>query len=143
MKDFDILEIIKVLRGILVIIAGLGCLWFWCRTRLWLPVYIHVMALFALALGFWMITTVPKEAPLNAKSIFFQAFLIMVFPAIVYFFFVIFGGQQAAYKTKLKKYIICSHCKEIIRNDQSNNDILGEEIFDLNQYCPFCGITLG
>ncbi len=80
----------------IVVMVGLGLLntWIWLRYPRRFPRYVHVLAVFALALGglpFLVDTTL--LTPANLPSILV---LLTVLPTLVYVAFVFYGGCDAA-----------------------------------------------
>ncbi len=122
----SILKIVEGLHGLIIIISALGFFLFWFRTRLWLPRYVHIMAILSFLLGLGMLHMVPSDAPIYKDAGWFALpFIILLFPAMVYFFFIFYGGQSAAYENnKSIDKIECGYC--------------GNEYYD-SDICPNCG----
>lgn len=83
-------------------VAAVGFLIFWSRTRFWLPKYAHVLAAIALLIGIWCASTIPDDAPISKRGPLGKLLLALALPAMVYFFFVFYGGQKAAFRRKPK-----------------------------------------
>jgi len=92
----------QLLHGVLLLISAVGFFIFWARTRFWLPKYAHVLAATGLVVGVWCASNVPKDAPLGKQSSMAKLLFALVLPAMVYFFFVFYGGQKAAHRRKPK-----------------------------------------
>lgn len=103
----QLLKGIQLVHAILFILGAIGFFFFAWRTRFWLPRYVHVMAFVASLIGvaLWYVSRVPGT-PRTAPLI-----LALIFPAIVYFFFVFYGGQQLAFKKRFEKRVQCPSCK--------------------------------
>ena len=97
----------------LAVLAAIGFFRFWVRTRFWFPRYVHYMAIASLAIGIWLLTIVPADAPVNRSEYrsIVGALFVLLFPAIVYIAFVFGGGQHAAYGDRLRRQgRACPHC---------------------------------
>jgi hypothetical protein len=92
----------QVLHGVLLALAAVGFFVFWTRTRFWLPKYAHLLAAIGLAVGIWCVSGVADDAPLGKHGPVVKFLGALILPGIVYFFFVFYGGQQAAFKRKSK-----------------------------------------
>jgi hypothetical protein len=98
-----VLRAFHALHGIALAAAAVGLFAFWLRTRLWLPRYVHVLALLATMLGVGMACMVPDDAPINRQlGPLGYVVVVAIFPALVYFFFVFYGGQRAAYDRMMR-----------------------------------------
>ena len=92
----------QLLHGVLLALAAVGFFIFWARTRFWLPKYAHILAGIGLAVGIWCVSTVTDDAPISKKGPVVKLLFALVVPAIVYFFFVFYGGQEAAFRRRPK-----------------------------------------
>lgn len=90
----------QFLHAVLLFLCAVGFFIFWARTRFWLPKYAHILAAVGLAVGVWCVSNVPPDAPINKKGPTAKSLLALAVPAIVYFFFVFYGGQKAAFRRK-------------------------------------------
>lgn len=99
MRLYEAMRGAHAVHGVLLAIAAIGFFRFWARTRFWLPRYVHYLAAFALALGLLLVSMAAPDAPINRDPWGGpkKTAMVLVFPALVYFFFVFFGGQAAAY----------------------------------------------
>jgi hypothetical protein len=128
MSVWDWLTAAHAIHVGLVVVAAIGFLHFWISTRFWLPRYAHYLGGLGLALGLGCLALMPPDAPINQGGWggLKKALLVLTFPALVYFFFVFYGGQRAAYeRTHLPRLVACPHCREA--------DVLPGEP------CPNCG----
>jgi hypothetical protein len=64
----------------------------------------HILAAMSLAvaLGLFSVSNPPVDAPINRGGQITKFLFVLTFPAIVYFFFVFYGGQRAAFRRKEK-----------------------------------------
>lgn len=92
----------QLVHAVFLAIAAVGFFIFWVRTRLWLPKYVHVLAAIGLAVGVWCASNVPNDAPISKEGPIAKLLLPLTVPAMVYFFFVFYGGQKAAFRRKPK-----------------------------------------
>jgi hypothetical protein len=92
----------QVLHGVLLGVAAVGFFSFWARTRFWLPQYAHILAAIGLAVGIWCVSSVTDDAPINKQGPVVKTLGALILPAMVYLFFVFYGGQQAAFRRKSK-----------------------------------------
>lgn len=92
----------QFLHAALLILSAVGFFIFWVRTRFWLPKYAHILALIGLLVGAWAVSTTPEDAPINKAGPLGRFLLALAVPAMVYFFFVFYGGQRAAIKHRRK-----------------------------------------
>ena len=83
-------------------IAAVGFFIFWSRTRFWLPKYAHVLAAMALLVGIWCASTISDDAPITKQGPIAKLLPALALPAMVYFFFVFYSGQKAAFRRKSK-----------------------------------------
>ena len=93
---------IQYFHLVVVGLAAVGFFVFWARTQFWLPKYAHILALIALLIGAWIDSTIPKDAPIMRAGPVGRILLVLLLPGMVYFFFVFYGGQRAAFAHKPK-----------------------------------------
>jgi drug/metabolite transporter superfamily protein YnfA len=91
-----------LVHGIIFVIAAVFHVWFWIRRGLWVPTYVHVMALIALMIGLWLEPVVPDEAPVRAQGVLGYLMIMLIFPAIVDGTFVLLGGPKEALDAKTR-----------------------------------------
>ena|SRR5581483_10254335 len=111
------LQAFQIFHGVAAVVAALGFFSLWKRSKFWLPTYVHVMAAISLVLGIgfvWLVSTAPRlpdpSGPSPRTQHFAQLLLPLIFPALVYFFFIFYGGQQAAFSRSLMS-TPCPFCK--------------------------------
>jgi len=92
----------QLLHAVLLLISAVGFFIFWARTRFWLPKYAHILAAIGLVVGVWCVSNVPSDAPLSKQGPVAKFLFALILPAMVYFFFVFYGGQKAAHRRKPK-----------------------------------------
>jgi hypothetical protein len=92
----------QVLHAVLLAVTAIGFFLFWARTRFWLPKYAHILRFVGLAVGLWCVSISPDDAPINKYGPIGKFLLALAVPAMVYFFFVFYGGQEAAHRRKPK-----------------------------------------
>jgi 4-amino-4-deoxy-L-arabinose transferase-like glycosyltransferase len=134
----DLLKGLTLLHGVILVAAAIVFFWFWTRTRFWFPRYVHVLAIIALALGIYMSATVSDDAPINKHGPYAKILIVFFLPAFVYFFFVFFGGQHAAYRNRCTS--LCPHCGQPVpmrRGNKKNGP--DRESPSFRQQCPHCG----
>jgi hypothetical protein len=94
----------------LLIIGAYGFFKFWRRTRFWLPKYIHVLAAIGFLLMLWVLSMAPADAPVNRWGPVPRFLFALVLPAIIYFFFVFYGGQRVAFDRSVATKLPCPFC---------------------------------
>lgn len=92
----------QVLHAAFLATAAIGFFLFWARTRFWLPKYVHILGFIGLAVGIWCAAITPDNASINKYGPLGKFLLALAVPAMVYFFFVFYGGQKAAHGRKPK-----------------------------------------
>jgi hypothetical protein len=104
-------DTLYAIHVLVAVAAAWGFFRYWHRTKFWLPRYIHYLAAIALAVGIYMETIVPPDAPINQGEWreLKRALSVLVFPALVYLFFVFYGGQQAAHEIA-RPPVRCEYC---------------------------------
>ncbi len=93
---------LRMLHGILLAIAAVGFFAFWFRTRFWLPTYAHVLGAIGLIVGIFSVSSATPDAPIAKYGVVGKTLVVLALPAMVYFFFVFYGGQKEAYRRKAK-----------------------------------------
>lgn len=94
-----------IIHGLVILIAGVFHLWLWARRRFWVPRYVHIIAAIALVIAIflgWMGFSIGNVNN-PEKAIRVCILMIILFPSIVYFFFVFYGGVEAAYKSRMPR----------------------------------------
>jgi hypothetical protein len=88
-----------------------------------------------LAAGIWCASITPADAPIKKASPIGRFLFPLEVPAMVYFFFVFYGGQHAAFSSRFPKALRCPSCDVEIASDLGASD--GQ------QRCPHCGQVFG
>ena len=101
-------ESYQFVHGLLAILAAIAFFRLWKLTRFWLPKYVHVLAAIGFVVGVaivWLISQAPRlpdpHGPSTRTQHITLLLLPLMFPAMVYFFFVFYGGQHAALSSRL------------------------------------------
>jgi hypothetical protein len=138
----DLLKGLNFLHAISFVVGAFGLFMFWARKRFWCPIYIHVMAAVALALGTWMMATIDDSAPICKYGSVGKVLIALCVPAMVYFVFVFYGGQRAAYESRFIEVPQCPRCQSPLPVDLRPGGPDGESPYTW-QYCPRCGQAVG
>jgi hypothetical protein len=128
---------LSILGGLLLILTAIRSLPFWVRTRFWFPKYVHVMAAIGAVVMLWCLAGAPasKDGPLG--KLLFVASL----PAIIYFIFLLYGGQRAAYSRHFEKPVPCPQCKLPVPA-RYNTDCASDLKLHTEGHCSHCGQSL-
>ncbi|MGA8368077.1 MAG: hypothetical protein ACLQMT_08570 [Candidatus Acidiferrales bacterium] len=132
----------QLLHGVLFALSAIGFFIFWVRTRFWLPKYAHVLAAIAFAVGLWVASTAPPDAPIGKSGEIAKVLLALALPAIVYFFFVFYGGQRAAFKRRFERPTPCPYCKLPVKTLQTGLGATDSMTSGVRRQCPHCGHPL-
>lgn len=127
----------QFVHGVLLALSAVSFFVFWWRTRLWLPKYAHVLAAVGLLVGLWCAYSVPADAPISRDGPAAKLLLALAVPAMVYFFFVFYGGQRSAFKRRFERSAQCPQCGEevtVLQNWKATP-------YDV-QRCAHCGQPL-
>jgi hypothetical protein len=116
---------------LLAVLAAIGFFRYWGRTHFWLPRYVHFLAAIGLAVGLACIAFMPPSAPIQSGWMggwagLKKTLLVLTLPALVYVFFVFYGGQRAAYE-RTHRSVPCQYCRDAHVAPGSQ--------------CPHCGQT--
>lgn len=109
----DLLHGIYQSHRLLLVLAALAYFAFWSRTHFWMPRYAHLMAGLSVLLGVGVLLMTPPDAPVNREPLGWvkKGAMLAVFPAMVYFFFIFYGGQRAAYeRLHGEEPLTCANC---------------------------------
>jgi len=139
----DVFRGLQILHWGLLILAAAGLFTFWARTRFWLPRYVHFLAAVGLAIGLWCLSGVHDDAPINNQGPVAKTLFVLATPAMVYFFFVIYGGQKAAFERHFVTSAPCPYCKHPVAVLQDANGAIDVGHSYAERQCPNCGQTLG
>ena len=101
-------ELLSNSHRLLLVLAATGYFAYWSRTHFWMPRYVHLLAGGALLLGLGMLPMIAADAPINREPLVWvkKGALVAIFPTLVYFFFIFYGGQRAAYQ----RVYLCPRC---------------------------------
>jgi hypothetical protein len=132
----------RLVHAILLILAGIASFRFWVRTRFWFPKYIHVLAALGFAVSIWAIASMPPDAPANKYGPLVRLLLALALPAIIYTFFVVYGGPRAAFYSSFRNATSCPFCQSPVRTlpRDVNNPKASPDFAEA--VCPKCGRDL-
>jgi len=137
----DVFNDFRFLEAILVILGTFGSLTFWARTRFWLPRYIHVLAAIGLIVGVLSVWASPADAPIKRQGLIACVLLTLVLPAIIYAYFILHGGQRAAFNRSLSKSAPCPFCRNPVKTFPY--DVEGTPATQFAEsVCPHCSHPL-
>lgn len=132
----------QLFHGVLLALSAAGFFIFWTRTRFWLPMYAHILAAVGLVVGVWCVSKTPDDAPINKEGPTGKFLLALAVPTIVYFFFVFYGGQKAAFKSRFEKSTKCRYCKMRVTVHHGGSGTADPITSEAQQQCPHCGQPL-
>ena len=135
---WKIFQNVEVLHALLTVLAASGFFVFWARTRFWLPKYVHLLALIGLAVGLWCAANVPRDAPISRHGPIAKLLLVLALPSLVYIFFVLHGGQRAAFRRRDRISVPCPHCNRPVAAFRDESGV-PEKVFSAARRCPHCG----
>jgi len=139
----DLFQGFQIVHGILVLLVAIAFFRFWARTRFWFPRYVHYLAALALLVGMILLSIMPEDAPINEKGPLAKVLLAAAFPALVYFFFIFYGGQQAAFESQLGTEIeACPYCGEPLSVVGRRDTAGPARSTSVENQCPRCCQTL-
>ena len=95
----DLLSGLYDAHRLLLVLAAVGYFAYWTRTHFWMPRYAHALAGGAVLVGLCLLLLTPADAPVHHEPLGWlkKGAMVAVFPALVYCFFIFYGGQRAAY----------------------------------------------
>jgi hypothetical protein len=123
----------------LLAVAAFGFFTFWARTRFWLPKYIHVLAGIAFLVMLGVLSMATADAPVNKWGLLSRVLFSLALPAIVYFVFVLYGGQRAAFDRSHEGQAPCPFCGHLVAahpTGSTESQSIGRVI---ERQCPGCG----
>jgi hypothetical protein len=84
---------------LLLVLAAVAYFAYWTRTHFWMPRYAHLLAGGGVLVGIALLLMTPADAPIHHEPLGWvkKGAMVAVFPALVYFFFIFYGGQRAAF----------------------------------------------
>jgi len=133
---------LSILAGVFLILTAIRSFPFWVRTRFWLPKYVHLIAAIGGGVGLWCLANVPDDAPLSKESPVAKLLFVLALPAIIYFIFLLYGGQRAAYLRHFEKAVSCPHCKLPVPARHNTDSAPDLKLPDVRGHCPHCGQSL-
>jgi len=137
-----IVSSLYLVHAALLAVAAFGFFKFWKRTRFWLPRYIHVLAGIAFLIMFWAMSMAPADAPVNRWGVISRFFFSLALPAIVYFFFIVYGGQHVAFRRSAAIQAPCPCCGDPVAAQPIASSATTSETRFIEQQCPHCGQNL-
>jgi hypothetical protein len=133
---------LSILAGVLLIFTAIRSLPFWVRTRFWFPKYVHLMASIGAAVMLWCLTGTPDDAPISKDGPFAKLLFVSSLPAIIYFIFLLYGGQRAAYQRHFETSVSCPHCKLPVPGRHNTDSAPDLKLPDIERHCPHCDQSL-
>jgi hypothetical protein len=133
---------LSILAGVLLIFTAIRSLPFWVRTRFWFPKYVHLMAAIGAAVMLWCLAGTPDDAPISKDGPLGKLLFVLALPAVIYFIFLLYGGQRSAYLSRFEKPVSCPHCKSPLSTAHRINNAPDRGLSDLKKACPSCGQSL-
>ena len=85
---------IHLIHGIILIVIGIFNVWFWMRRGFWVPKYVHFISAGGLFIGLYFAWLGYTQS--GNRDPWFLAWVILLFPTLVYLCFVFLGGVEAA-----------------------------------------------
>jgi hypothetical protein len=132
----------NLIHGILLVLAAVASFKFWARIRFWIPKYIHVLAAIGFAVSVWALSAMPADAPAARDGPVVRLIIALALPAIIYVFFIVYGGPRAAFYSSSREVAPCPFCQWPIRTlpkDISNPKASPQFA---EPTCPACGRDL-
>jgi hypothetical protein len=139
----DVFKGLQILDWGLLTLAAAAFFTFWARTRFWLPKYVHFLAALGLAIGLWCVSSASGDAPVSKQGPIGKTLAVLALPAMVYFFFVFYGGQRAAYERLYVTSAPCPYCKHPVAALRDGNRTIVGEYSYAELECPHCGQAFG
>jgi hypothetical protein len=132
----------KLIHGVLLLLAAVASFRFLARIRFWFPKYIHVLALIGFAVSIWAIAAMPPDVPAYKDGPLVRLLVALALPAIIYIFFIVYGGPRAAFYSSFKDSSPCPFCQSPVRTlpDDANSPKASPQFAE--PACPACGREL-
>ncbi len=129
----------NLIHAALLVLAAAASFRFWVRIRFWLPRYIHAMAAIGFAISIWVASALPADAPARKAGSVGRILIALALPAIIYFFFIAYGGPWAAFHSSSRHSAPCPFCQSPVRTVPNNaeNPTVSPRFAD--SFCPSCG----
>ena len=138
-------SVLQVIHALAVIVGAILAFRFLVRTRFWFPRYVHYLAVLAFLIGASLIWTAPRDAPIKRENLGGLPLwaLVLVLPAFVYVFFVVYGGQEVVYRRRHPEDSgRCRHCGGWLGSIREMNIVKRAKGEALMTRCPRCGGTI-
>jgi hypothetical protein len=135
----------RLVHGLLLALAAVGAFKFWRRTHFWLPTYVHLLGGIGLIVGVWSAWAAPADSPISAYGPIGRLLLALVLPGIIYLYFMVHGGQRAAFSHSSRSALApCPNCKTPIRAflHAEDAEIVTATPRFLEPQCPHCDHAL-
>jgi hypothetical protein len=132
----------KLIHGVLLVLAAVASFKFWARTRCRFPKYIHVLAAIGFAVSIWALSAMPADAPANKNGPLVRLLLALALPAIIYFFFIVYGGPRAAFYSSFGDAAPCPFCQTPVRTLPEDVNSPKASPHFAEPVCPKCGREL-
>ena len=97
---------------------------------------------FALAVSMWGVSAAPVDAPMNKHGPIVRLLFALVVPAMVYFFFVLHGGQRAAFDRSFSRLVPCPSCQNSVKSLPPEAGCTTTTTHFAEPECPHCGHEL-
>ena len=94
----------------IVVLTAIGYFIRWARTRFWLPKYVHVLAVLSALVGAWSVWISPE----TSRDPVGNLWVVLIFPAMVYLFFVFYGGQAASERKRKATVVSARELADLI-----------------------------
>jgi len=124
----------RLIHGIRLVLAAAASFRFWARIRFWFPGYIHVLAVIGLAVSVWALSAMPTDAPANKEGPVVRLLIALALPAIIYLFFIVYGGPRATFYSSFRNTAPCPLLDDV--NSPNASPQFAEPV------CPACGRDL-
>jgi hypothetical protein len=104
----------NLIHAVLLGLAAVASFRFWIRTRFRFPRYIHVLAAIGFAISIWVAYSIPADAPAGKAGLAGRILVALALPAIIYFFFIVYGGPRAAFYSSSKDSAPRPFCQSLV-----------------------------
>src|SRR5437016_5455271 len=96
----------------LLVAIGFRFVVFWKRSHFWLPNYAHAFALVSGLVMLAVVQNLPADAPIAKYGVWARWALVLALPSFIYAYFILHGGQHAAYRRTFQPAVVCPFCQE-------------------------------
>lgn len=132
----------SLIHGILLVLAAGASFRFWARTRYRFPKYIHVLAAIGFTVSIWAISAMPADAPANKYGPVGRLLIALALPAIIYVFFIVYGGPRASFYSSFSDAAPCPFCRAPVRTLPEDVNTPKASPQFAERVCPACGREL-